>query len=269
MRKPRLGIFTAMLITGLMAFTGIAAAQTSGGKVTVVHGIPGLTVDVYVNGALTLEDFQPGDVAGPLDLPAGDYDLAIAAADDDIANAVLTGQATVTDGLNASIIAHLQADGTPTIGIFVNDTSTIEAGDSRLIVRHTAAAPTVDILLADGTELFTGVSNPQEGVVDVPAGTYDVEIAPTGAGVAGSAFSAPGVGLPEGTAVIVYATGDLAAGSFGLVVQTISGLGAAPAAVPTGSGDLATTSNALPIAFAGIALLGLAVAAPRLRRQDR
>ena len=90
MRKPTLGIFTAMLITGLMAFTGIAAAQTSGGKVTVVHGIPGLTVDVYVNGALTLEDFQPGDVAGPLDLPAGDYDLAITAADDDIANAVLT-----------------------------------------------------------------------------------------------------------------------------------------------------------------------------------
>ena len=75
----------------------------------------------------------------------------------------------------------------------------------------------------------------EEGVVDVPAGTYDVEIAPTGAGVSGSAFSAPGVGLPEGTAVIVYATGDLAAGSFGLVVQTISGLGAAPAAVPTGS----------------------------------
>ena len=38
----------------------------------------------------------------PLDLPAGDYDLAITAADDDIANAVLTGTATVTNGLDAS-----------------------------------------------------------------------------------------------------------------------------------------------------------------------
>lgn len=269
MRKPRTGMFTTLLVTGLLAISGVAAAQTSGGKVTVIHGIPGLTVDVYVNDALTLEDFQPGDVAGPLDLPAGDYDLAITAADDDIANAVLTGQATVTDGLNASIIAHLQEDGTPTIGIFVNDTSTIEAGNSRLIVRHTAAAPTVDILLADGTELFTGVANPAEGKVDVPAGTYDVEIAPAGAGVDGSVFSAPGVGLPEGTAVIVYATGDLGAGTFGLVVQTIAGLGAAPAAVPTGSGDLATTSNAIPFAIAGVALLGLAVTLPRVRRQNR
>lgn len=271
MKKLSFGLVTALVMTVVLAFGGVAAAQTSGGQVTVIHGIPGLTVDVYVNGALTLEDFQPGDVAGPLDLPAGTYDLAITAADDDIANAVLTGQATVTDGLNASIIAHLQEDGTPTIGIFVNDTSAIAAGNSRLVVRHTAAAPTVDILLADGTVLFAGLSNPQEGQADVPAGTYDVEIAPAGAGVAGSVFSAPGVTLPEGTEVIVYATGDLAADTFGLVVQTVSGLGAAPAEVPSGSGDLAGSGgiNLWLVLAAFAALAGLAVAAPRAIRRSR
>ena len=35
-----------------------------------MHGIPGQTVDVYVNGKKTLPDFQPGKVAGPA-VPAG------------------------------------------------------------------------------------------------------------------------------------------------------------------------------------------------------
>ena len=34
---------------------------------------------------------------------------------------------------------------------FANDISEVEAGNARLIVRHLAAAPVVDILLADGT----------------------------------------------------------------------------------------------------------------------
>ena len=43
--------------------------------------MPGLTVDVYVNGDLTLEDFAPDTVTDELELPAGDYDIAIFAAD--------------------------------------------------------------------------------------------------------------------------------------------------------------------------------------------
>ncbi len=270
MKKLSFALVAAMVTTVVMAFGGIAAAQASGAQVTVIHGIPGLTVDVYVNGNLTLEDFQPGDVAGPLTLPAGNYELAITAADDDIANAVLTESAAVIDGINASVIAHLQEDGTPAVGIFVNDINPIAAGESRLIVRHTAAAPTVDILLADGTELFTSLTNPNEAKADVPAGTYDVEIAPTGAGVAGSVFSAPGVNLPEGTAVIVYATGDLAGDTFGLVVQTITGLGEAPAEVPSGSGDLAGSGISLWLIVAALAAIGgVAVAAPRALRRNR
>jgi len=254
MRKMITALAAAMLL--VVAAPAALAQSEEGGQVTVIHGIPGLTVDVFVNGDATLEGFEPGDVAGPLALPAGDYDLAIAPAGAGIDGAVLTGTATVTDGLNASIIANLDADGNPTINIFVNDTSPIAAGESRLVVRHTAAAPEVDILLADGTELFTGVSNPQEGQVDVPAGTYDVEIAPAGAGVEGSVFSAAGVELAEGTARIVYATGSLADGTFGLVIQDIAGLHSAPESVPTG-GELAASG----FPFAALIVLGLAAAA--------
>ncbi|WP_396126863.1 DUF4397 domain-containing protein [Amycolatopsis sp. FBCC-B4732] len=45
--------------------------------VSVVHGIPGQPVDVYVNGKQTLGNFQPASVAGPLTLAEGSYDIAL------------------------------------------------------------------------------------------------------------------------------------------------------------------------------------------------
>ena len=54
------------LATAFMGAASASAADTA--TVYVVHGIPDLPVDVYVNGALTLDDFQPETVAGPLDL---------------------------------------------------------------------------------------------------------------------------------------------------------------------------------------------------------
>lgn len=259
-------IFVAAMVLALSAFGGVAGAQDTG-NVTVVHGIPDLVVDVYVNGDLTLEDFSPGDVAGPLALPAGTYDLAITAADAAIEDAVLTGSADLTAGADVSIVAHLQEDGTPTIGIFVNDVSTIAAGEGRLTVRHTAAAPTVDILLADGTEVFTGVSNPAEGVANLPAATYSVAIAPTGAGVDGAVFGPTDLELPEGTNRIVYATGDLAGGTFALVIQDIADLHSAPAAVNTGSGDLATTSAGLLAVVIASAFLLVTATTVAVRRR--
>ena len=77
------------------AGTGIGSATA---EVYVVHGVPGLTVDVYVNGALTLDDFQPETVAGPLDLPAGSYDVAITAADAaDASSPLLTATADLAE----------------------------------------------------------------------------------------------------------------------------------------------------------------------------
>ena len=102
------------LLAVLSMFATPAGAQASTGTVTVIHGIPGLTVDVYVNGKLTLEDFAPDTVTAPLELPAGTYQIAIrpanAAAD---STPVLAGSATLPAGANASIVAHLDASGQP------------------------------------------------------------------------------------------------------------------------------------------------------------
>ena len=67
------------LAAGFIAPAQAISATTA--DLSVLHGIPDTPVDVYVNGELTLDDFQPGDLAGPLDLPAGDYEVALTATD--------------------------------------------------------------------------------------------------------------------------------------------------------------------------------------------
>ena len=230
----RKAIFTLVALM-LLVVPGTALAQASDGKVTVVHGVPGLTVDVYVNDALTLEDFEYGTVTDPLTLPAGDYDIDIRAADADPASApVLTELVTLPAGADATIQANLDGAGDPKISVWVNDISTIAAGESRVTVRHTAAAPNVDILANDGA-LFSNVPNGAEGVADVPAADYNVKV--TAAGDASTVVTeVPALTLPEGTNVIVYAIGDLAGGSFQLAVQSIGGLHTAPAGVGAGTG---------------------------------
>ncbi len=48
-------------------------------------------------------------------------------------------------------------------------------------MRHTAAAPAVDIVLADGIAPFTNLSNPNEASADLPAGEIaGAKVAPTG-----------------------------------------------------------------------------------------
>ena len=70
-------------------------------KVSVVHGIPGQPVDVYVNGERTLENFQPGDVAGPLSLEEGSYDIALTKPGEAVGQAILTvNDAEVPGGAN-------------------------------------------------------------------------------------------------------------------------------------------------------------------------
>ena len=139
------------IAAGTLALVTLAAVPASAAdpaKLSVLHGVPGLTVDVWVNGERTLDDFTPGSLAGPLDLPAGTYTVAITAADAADASAPAIGPVDLTleAGKNYTAVAHLDAAGAPTATLFTNDISTTAAGQGRLTVRHVAAAPGVDIL---------------------------------------------------------------------------------------------------------------------------
>lgn len=264
--KRTVGAVSALLLMmGLMFGLGSPAGAQDTSDVYVLHGIPGVDVDVYVNGDLTLEGFAPSDIAGPLALPAGNYDIKIyAAADAPAATAderedepVIDVAPDVPGGANVSVIAHLAEDGTPTLAAFVNDVSATAAGEGRVTIRHTAAAPTVDIV-AGGAAVapFTGLSSGDEATADLPAGDY-----PTGVAAAGTTealVEAP-VTVTEGTNLVVYAIGDLAGGSFELLTQSFDGLHSTPDAVPAGnSGLLAdTSSNASLLLIAGVASLAM------------
>jgi len=263
--KRFLALIAAAAVASL-AIAGLAQAA----KVTVVHGVPDLAVDVYVNGDLTLEDFQFETVTDPLDLPAGEYQIEVRAAGEPADSApAISGSATVADDTNASIVAHLDESGSPTLSVFVNDTATIQAGDARLTVRHTAAAPAVDVL-ADGSALFTDLANPDELSSAVPAGTYSVAVAATG--TTDPVIGPVDLSLDAGTAYIVYAVGSLDDANLNVLVQTISNLGGSPSGVPSGTVGLAATSNAFPVwaiallSIAGVGVVTSGLAFARSRR---
>ncbi|MBX9243488.1 DUF4397 domain-containing protein [Actinotalea ferrariae] len=252
---------------GLAALGALPAGAATAGnaQLSVLHGVPDLVVDVYVNGELTLDDFEPGDLAGPLDLPAGTYSVAITAADAADASAPAIGPVDLPlmAGMNYTAVAHLDAAGAPTATLFTNDISQTAAGQGRLTVRHTAAAPAVDVL-AGGSPVITNLSNPAEQVLNLPAGTVSAAVAATGttAPVIGPAD----VAVTEGTSTIVYAWGSLDAGNLQLAVQTIDGLHSSPAGVPSGELGLADTSSSAPLLI-GAALLTAAGGAVLLRRR--
>jgi hypothetical protein len=186
----------------------------------VLHGVPDLVVDVYVNGELTLDDFAPGDLAGPLTLDPGTYSVAITASDAADASAPVLGPIDLPLEADNSYtaVAHLDATGAPTASLFTNNIASAEDGNGRLIVRHTAAAPAVDIWV-DGAVLFEALENPNEVEGDVPAATYSAAVSATGA--TEPVLGPADVPIEAGVATIVYAWGSLEAGNLGLAVQTV------------------------------------------------
>ncbi|AYF29369.1 MULTISPECIES: DUF4397 domain-containing protein [Micromonospora] len=232
------GAVAALTFAGVGAAT-MSPAYAASSKVSVVHGIPDTPVDVYVNGEKTLNNFKPGDVAGPLTLPEGEYDIALTKPGEAIDKAILkVDDAEVPGGANISLAAHLSAAGEPQITPFVNDVSKVGAGKARLIVRHTAAAPAVDVR-AGGKPVFENLTNPKEAKADVAAGSVEADVVLAGTDTV--AIGPADLNLKEGTATIVYAIGSAEAKNLNVVAQTISGLHSAPGGVPSGTGGQAGT----------------------------
>jgi hypothetical protein len=261
-RVTAVGAATLIAFGGLGALTATPAfAATS--QVSVVHGIPGQNVDVYVNGEKTLPDFAPGKVAGPLSLEEGSYDIALTKPGDDISKALLkVDDAEIPGGANISLVAHLSEDGKPALTPFANDIKKVAAGQARIIVRHTAAAAAVDVR-AGGKPVFEDLTNPKEAKADLPAGPVKADVVLAGTDTV--AIGPADLNLKEGTATIVYAVGSAEDKTLDLVTQTITGLHSAPGGVPSGSGGQADRGLGLAwYALAAAGLLMLTLGARRL-----
>jgi len=266
-----------MIVGSSLAFGAVAANAAPGdAMVTVIHGIPNTPVDVYVDdaaatGAPALANFMPGTVTAPIALAPGAHQVTIFPAGSTVMPVIDVSE-TLTANSNVSLIANLDGAGAPVLSAFVNDVSLIPAGKARLVVRHTAEAPAVDVR-ADAAVAFPGLVNGQQAAAELAPGTIsaDVVLAGTSTVVIGPAP----LTLTAGTETIVYAIGSAIADptTLGLVVQTITGLAAAapvtpPVAAPVAApgaavntgGVVQSSNSTTPVIAGGAGLAGVMVA---------
>ncbi len=243
-------------------------AQTSGARIHLIHGIPNTPVDVEVDGKVIIPNFNFKDTKD-LSSFAGQTlkGLKVKAAGTQTV-AIDGGDLALPASGNYTAIAHLDASGKPTLTVFANDTSTVAAGQGRLVVRHTAAAPGVDVLAGD-KPAFTNILNGKEAKADLPAGTVKASVVPTGA-TTPVVIGPADLPVAEGKSLIVYAVGSLDAKTLTVLTETIDGLHSAPSKVNTGNspvGQGGTDTGALiGLIAAGAAALTVVGVGARLAK---
>jgi hypothetical protein len=158
MRKRLLGLgLVTLLATGLLATGGGPAAAVGKAKLNVVHGIPGVTVNVCVDGSVAIPDFAPGDVVKNVTLAATSHTFKIVPHSDGTCSTsgILVVTTSLKAGTNYTAVAALNAKGNPRLLLFTNNVNPTKAHHARLAVRHTADAPAVNVW-ANGSKLVGG-----------------------------------------------------------------------------------------------------------------
>ena len=224
----RKALFTSVAVAALLTLGVAGPAQASTqhrfaghtAEVSVLHAVPNTPVDVYLNHKRILNDFQPGTLVGPLSLKAGTYTVSITAATAKNDHHPIIGPLKLKfhAARSYTVVAHLTASGKPTATSYLNTIKATPRGDGRLIVRHDAAAPAVDVY-ADGALTMRNLKNPHQSKLDVKAGTYTVGVTlhKQTAVVIGPAK----VKVSKHTDTIVYAWGSAAQGNLTVAVQTV------------------------------------------------
>ena len=220
MQLFRIGSIVAVIC---VLFGGAADAAS---RVFVIHGVPGVPVDVYASpsgGAVpvtpTIAAFQPKQIVGVTVGPATfDIRFFVAGSNPQTATPVIAVLgAAIPDNVELSIVAHLSGAGTPTATIYRNDNTPVRAGWARVSVRHTAAAPAV-ALTAGGLPKLA-LSNPLFGDLEVPAGSTPLQLVVP---FTSTAITPPAtLSLASATRYFVYAIGSAAGGTLDFILQAV------------------------------------------------
>jgi hypothetical protein len=213
MNKLILGTLTAaVMFTAQPAF--------SAARVAVLHLAPfasdidDTAVDIWVNGTLTFPDVKYKDFVNYVELDAGDYTIDIAPAG--TTDVVITGDFTLTDGVDYSVAAIGNGSTQPLeLQATVDDNTAPMSGNVAVRVSHTApfAESLVDtqvsIRTAGGDVVNGLVGVPymvNSGFFEIPADTYDLKVASNDGSV--NYIDPLPAALPAGANVTIYAIGD-------------------------------------------------------------
>lgn len=215
---------------------GVSRAAPEDGKVAIIQAVPKASLSVAVDGRMVKQAVVTGAIVGPLSLPPGQHEVTFG----DGANATAS-TFEVTAGSTTDVVLHRPAEvgGTPVVSVYPSPTDPLAPGKARVLLAHTATTAPADVQV-DGQVVFTNIANGEFAQADVPAGSHEVALFPSG--LTADAILGPiEVTLEPGTLTSVYAVGNPVDGSMNVIVRT-STVGAegtpAPGHIDTGSAGL-------------------------------
>lgn len=220
-------------------------APAAVGHVAIVQGVPGLSVDVVIDGKTVESGVDWQDVLGPYPLAPGKHRVDFSSSGDMVKAAIVR----VGSGSNQDVVLHLPAspDGAPVVTAYAIPTEPIGPGKARVLVAHTATVGPADVRV-DGKVVFSNVANGEFATADVPAGKHVVALLPAGQAT-GAVLGPVEVELTARTISVVYAVGDPNDGSMTLIVHAarLAADGSlVPSIIGTGTAGLAADIPVTP-----------------------
>lgn len=194
-------------------------------------------------------------------LPAGSYDVAVAPAGADAADAVIEATLDLEGGVNYNVAAvgslptSRRPSSRPTPLIWRKVRPVFRLFTPHLTPRRVKRA------VAGGPVLVGDLSFPNaSGSLDVDSGTYDLEVRP--AGTEDVALDLPGVALDAGTVYDILAIGTLADGTLTVLPLTTpgevaDGVGGVTDVAATGVGSAVQGSTGMLMLLAAVAAVVL------------
>jgi hypothetical protein len=209
------------------------------GQVYVIQAVPGVTMDVSIDGKELRRGVAVGAVLGPLSLASGIHRVEFSGGR---MKSDVVSTFKVAPGSSSDVVIHLpaQVGGAPIVNLYRTPDKPIAPGKARVLLAHTATVPPADVRI-DGKVVFTNIANGEFATGDLPAGTHKVALLPTGQST-NPILGPLSVTLPTGTITMAYAYGTPTNGSMNAIVhrETLSSTGmVAPSAIDTGMVGLA------------------------------
>lgn len=229
---------SSFAVAGALGAAGSASGREgrSTGDVAVVQAVPGEKVSVTIDGRPLRKAAGEGTVIGPVQLSTGTHEVVFSAPSGDVSSTI-----EVKPGETSDLVLHrpAQVDGTPVVSTYPAPLGALGPGKARVLLAHTATTAPADVRV-DGKTVFTNIANGEYAQADLPAGSHEVALYPSG--VEAKAILGPiTVDLTAGTLTAVYAVGNPKEGSMDVVVRTSGAAAtdtAAPQRIETGSAGL-------------------------------
>jgi len=227
---------TVSLSAIALALSVFSANVFAQARVQIVHAAPfaedvaATSVTVSANGAAVIEDFQFADFTEYLELPAGEYDLAVTPTGG--TDPAIEATLTLDDGVDYTVLAI--GDGSnQALGLLALVDDAPAPGDGNLNIRVVHAAPFAADLAATEVSIrtvggdlvnnLTGVPYlVDSGFFPVPAGEYDLKVA-SNDGSTNFIDPVP-ADLPAGLNVTIIAIGDGANQPLGILALPVGEL---------------------------------------------